>query len=325
LGAAQAPGVDYGLAAAKVELEISGSRIARSMRTDISRRTFLRVASAATAGGLLTAYLGRAGDDKQDFAGFHVGIQSYCFRDPGFGLEKAIQLTHDLGLRWIEFFDGKPTVAGVPVGSTPSQVSAVVAFSQKMGVTPDAWGVHVFTKDHASHRPAFEVAKNLGVKVITADPHPASLDSLDKLVAEYQIGVGIHPHGPQKNGELHRWYSAEVIMKAVKDHNPLIGSCLDTGHLIRAARMGHKLDPVEEIKIMGNRNHAIHLKDNDNARDVNVVLGRAALDVKGVLQALRDVHFQGPISIEYEANSADPVPDIRECIKVVREAAKGLK
>jgi sugar phosphate isomerase/epimerase len=114
-------------------------------------------------------------------------------------------------------------------------------------------------------------------------------------------------------------------MKAIKDHNPLIGSCLDTGHLIRAAQMGHELDPVEEIKIMGNRNYAIHLKDNDNARDVNVILGRGVLDVKGVLQALRDVHFQGPISIEYEANPANPVPDIRECIKVVREAAKTVR
>src|SRR5262249_41491068 len=150
-------------------------------------------------------------------------------------------------------------------------------------------------------------------------------DSLDKLVAEYQIKVGIHPHGPQKDGKLHHWYSAEVIMKAIKDHNPLIGSCLDTGHLIRAARMGHKLDPVEEIKIMGNRNYAIHLKDNDNARDVNVVLGRGVLNVQGVLQALCDVHFQGPINIEYEANPANPVPDIRECIKVVKEAAKSVK
>jgi len=301
------------------------SAMAKHISADISRRTFLRVGTAAATSGMLTGCFGRAGEDQPDFAGFRVGIQSYCFRDKNFGLDRAIQLTHDLGLGWIEFFNGDPTQAGVPVRSTPSEVAAVVRFCKKTGVTPDACGVHGFTKDHAKNRRVFELAKNLGVKVITADPKPESFDSLDKLVAEYQIAVGIHPHGPQKNGQLHQWYSAEVIMMAIKNHNPLIGSCLDTGHLIRAAKMGHKLDPVKEIKIMGNRNYAIHLKDNDNAHDVNVVLGQAALDVKGVLQALRDIHFQGPISIEYEANPANPVPDIRECIKVLRKAAKGVK
>jgi sugar phosphate isomerase/epimerase len=286
----------------------------------ISRRTFLRVGGAAMAGGMLALYLGRAGEKTQDFAGFRVGIQSYCFRDLGFGLERAIQFTHDLGLQWIELFNGH-----LPVKSTAAEVAAVVRLCKKTGVTPDACGVHGFSKDHDKNRRVFELAKNLGVKVITANPDPDSFNSLDKLVAEYQIAVGIHPHGPQRNGKLHQWYSAEVILKAIKDHNPLIGSCLDTGHLIRAAQMGHKLDPVEEIKIMGSRNYAIHLKDNDNTRDVNVVLGRGVLDVKGVLQALRDLHFQGPISIEYEANPANPLPDIRECIKVLREAAKGVK
>ena len=286
----------------------------------VSRRTFLRVGTAAATSGLLTAYFGRAGEEKTDFAGFKVGIQSYCFRDKSFGVDKAIQLTRDLGLGWIEFYNGH-----VPVSSTPSAVAAVMRFCKKTGVTPDACGVHGFSEDHAKNRRVFELAKNLGVKVITADPRPESFNSLDRLVAEYQIRIGIHPHGPQKNGQLHQWYSAEVIMKAIKDHHSWIGSCLDTGHLIRAAQMRHKLDPVEEIKIMGSRNYAIHLKDNDNARDVNVVLGRGVLDVKAVLQALRDVHFQGPISIEYEANPSNPVPDIRECIKVLREAAKSVK
>ena len=47
-------------------------------------------------------------------------------------------------------------------------------------------------------------------------------------------------------------------MAAVKDHNPLIGSCLDTGHLIRAAQLGKKLDPAQQIRLMGKRNFGIH-------------------------------------------------------------------
>src|SRR5947209_5479949 len=82
----------------------------------------------------------------------------------------------------------------------------------------------------------------------SADPEPDSFDVLDKLVAEYRIAIAIHPHGPVGPNRLHRWYSAEVIMAAVKDHHPLIGSCLDTGHLIRAAQLGKMLDPAAEIR-----------------------------------------------------------------------------
>ena len=49
-------------------------------------------------------------------------------------------------------------------------------------------------------------------------------------------------------------------MKAVKDHNKMIGACLDTGHLIRMAQLGETLDPVAQAKIMGDRNFGFHSK-----------------------------------------------------------------
>src|SRR5262249_1386885 len=149
-----------------------------------------------------------------------------------------------------------------------------------------------------------------GVQMFSADPTPNSFDSLDKLCEEYKIAIGIHPHGPSGGG-LHRWYSAEIILKAVKDHHPLIGSCLDTGHLIRAAHLGKELDAVEEIRIMGKRNFGLHLKDHDNERREDVIFGKGVLDVPGVLKALREVKFTGLISIEYEAHPKDPVQDVQ--------------
>jgi inosose dehydratase len=163
-------------------------------------------------------------------------------------------------------------------------------------------------------------------------PSPsASFDSLDKLCDAYGISIGIHPHGPQGK-RLHKWYSAEVILAAVKNHHPLVGTCLDTGHLIRADILGKKLDPAQQIRLMGARNFGIHLKDNDNAAekrgvnpaDCNVVFGKGALDVPGVLRALRDVRFKGYISIEYEAHVDDPSPDVKECVAVFRESVRKL-
>ena len=162
----------------------------------------------------------------------------------------------------------------------------------------------------------------MGLKMLSADPTPDSFGSLDKLCAEYKIAIGIHPHGPVGKGRLHAWYSAEVILKAVKDHHPLIGSCLDTGHLIRAAQLKKNLDPAQQIRLMGARNFGIHLKDHDNKRRTDVIYGKGALDVPKVLAALREVKFTGLISIEYEANEAEPTNDVRACVAAFKAAVK---
>ena len=98
-------------------------------------------------------------------------------------------------------------------------------------------------------------------------------------------------------------------MKAVKDHHPLIGSCLDTGHLIRMAQLGEMLDPAKEVLIMGKRNFGIHLKDHDNKQQTDVIYGRngGVLDVQAVLKALREVKFAGHIvdRIRGQAERAD--------------------
>src|ERR1019366_8324559 len=191
--------------------------------------------------------------------------------------------------------------------ATDAQIKAAKNLLEKYRITPIAFGVERFTKDHAANRRLFEFARNLGVRYLTADPDPDSFDSLDKLVPEFNIGIAIHPHGPSGK-ELHRWYSAETIMAAVRTHHRLIGSCLDTGHLIRSAQepFNRRLDPAAQIRVMGNRNFGLHLKDHDNKRRTDVVFGRGVLDVPGILRALREVKFEGYIAIEYEANPANP-------------------
>src|SRR5262249_6171236 len=157
----------------------------------------------------------------------------------------------------------------------------------------------------------FEFGKALGIHTFSADPEPDSFDSLDKMCEEYKIAIAIHPHGPQGK-KLHRWYSAEVILEAVKDHNPLIGTCIDTGHLIRSAQppFNKMLVPEEQVRLMGARNFGLHLKDHDNTKDTDVPYGQGVLNVPAVLKALRDVKFKGYISIEYEAHPEDPSPDM---------------
>ncbi|MDB5313816.1 MAG: sugar phosphate isomerase/epimerase [Gemmataceae bacterium] len=283
----------------------------------LSRRSFLKTSALAVGGGVLTTRSAPAVEADLG-GGISLGVQSYTFRN--FDLEPALKRIQELGLKKAEFYSKH-----IPPGSSPDQLKEILKLCKDYDVTPVGFGVHGFGKDHDANKKVFEFGKAVGLKYLSADPSPDSFDSLDKLCEEYQIAIAIHPHGPAGKG-LHRWYSAEVILKAVKDHHKLIGSCLDTGHLIRAAQLGEKLDPADQVRQMGDRNFGMHLKDHDNKRKTDVVFGspEGALDVAAVLKALGEVKFKGGICIEYEANPADPSPDMKECVAYTRKVAKGL-
>ena len=285
------------------------------MTTPLNRRSFLST-TAGAAVGLLAPRLVSAAEEQPKVS---LGVQSYTFRN--FDLEPALKRIKDLGVKYAEFYSKH-----IPTNSPPEKLKAILALCKEYEVTPAGFGVSGFSKNHDANKKMFDFGKAIGVKYLSADPTPDSFDSLDKLCEEYKIAIAIHPHGPAGGGKLHQWYSAEVIMKAVKDHHKLIGACLDTGHLIRAAQLGEKLDPVQQIKLMGDRNFGMHVKDHDNKKKVDVVFGSpdGVLDIPGVLKALKEVKFKGMIAIEYEHNPNDPSADMKQCVEYVRAAGKKL-
>lgn len=282
----------------------------------LSRRDALRTGAAAVAAAALPGFV-RA-KDEDPFGGFTVAIQSYTFRN--FKLEQALKRIADCGIRYAEFFRNH-----IPVESKPEQLNSILKLCKDMGVAPVAFGVEAFSKDHDANKKKFEFAKALGIKYLSADPTPDSFDSLDKLCEEYKVAIAIHPHGPAGKGR-HRWWSAEVIMEAVKNHHELIGTCLDTGHLIRMEQLGEKLDVPQQVKVMGKRNFGMHLKDHDNKRKTDVIYGKdgGVLDIVAVMKALKEVKFGGYIAIEYEAKPEEPTEDVKALVKILQESAKKL-
>jgi inosose dehydratase len=289
-------------------------------RTGLTRRQFVGAAAALAAGS--TRADASQTPAAEGFGGFTVGAQSYSFRN--FNFERALGQIRDLGLRYVELFRGH-----LPTSATDAQLDAAKTLLRQHNITPIAFGVENFTRDEAANRRLFEFGRKLGIRYFSANPDADSFDNLDRLVAEYNIGIAIHPHGPVGGNppRLDRWYSAERIMAGVRAHDRRIGSCLDTGHLIRSAQppFNERLDPAEQVRVMGARNFGLHLKDHDNQRRTDVVFGRGPLDVLAVLRALRAVNFQGYISLEYEANPNDPAPDMRACLDVFRAAVRRLE
>ena len=286
--------------------------------SSLDRRHFLKTSAAALSAAVVPSLFA---EEKKNaaFGGFSVSLQSYTYRE--FDLETVLKRSKELGLHHVELYQKHAAL-----NASPEQVKAILNLCKDYDVTPVCWGVQAFTKNHDANKKVFEFGKAMGLKSFSANPDPDSFDSLDKLCEEYKLAIGIHPHGPVGKDKLDRWYSAEIIMEAVKNHHPLIGTCLDTGHLIRSAQepFNKKLVPEQQVRVMGARNFGMHLKDHDNVKKHDVVFGQGVLNLGEVLKALREVKFTGHLSIEYEHNSKEPTADVAACVEVFKETVKRL-
>lgn len=278
------------------------------MHNKISRRRFL-VASGAVASTTLLPNATRVFAAQKDdrFGGWPIGIQSFSLRK--FDRDQAIRHMQGLGLHFVEFYSKH-----VPLNSTDEQLADLKSQLDKAGVSMSSHGVNKFTKDHDKNRAVFEFAKRAGLKNITCNPTPDSFDSLDKLVAEYDIRVGIHNHGPGSSYD-----KIQEVVDAVKDHDPRIGACVDTGHFIRS-----KEDPVDAVKRLGKRVFGLHIKDEEKQekKSHNVIIGSGFLDLVALFKTLKEVGFpaDGSISLEYEANPDNPIDDIQQCLTAAETA-----
>src|SRR5262245_33063240 len=146
------------------------SSVNQRLADPISRRGFLRAGAVATMGiaGIPSSLLDH---DKQPdpLGGFKLGIQSYTFRH--FTTEQALKRTQDLGLHYIEFYRDHANP-----NSSPEQIDALRHLCAAYEITPIAFGVERFSKNHDSNRKLFEFGKALGIRSLSADPDPDSFD-----------------------------------------------------------------------------------------------------------------------------------------------------
>jgi inosose dehydratase len=270
-------------------------------RTRLSRRSFI------AASALATASLPGRGRAATNAGEPNLGIQMYSLR--GYPVDEALAHVKDLGLKFIEFYPGM-----FPVTDDRAVIEAMKGKVSALGLTISAYGVNRFTKDAAANRRIFAFAKAAGIPILGADPDPDSFASLDDLVAEFDIRIAIHNHGP-----THRYNKVVDVLDAIEKHDRRIGVCADLGHFLRS---GEK--PTEVIRLLAGRLYGIHLKDFAEMQDKTkgVILGQGHIDVPAVFAALEQAGFpaDGALSIEYEENPKNPLAEIRACIEAARAA-----
>lgn len=275
------------------------------MFANLSRRSFLGVSAAAVAATHLRPFEAAAQDS---WGGFPVGVQSYSLRN--YKLPEAIRHLQGMGVKYVE-------LAGthLPPTASDEEIAETLKLVREAGLKVSAHGVNRFTNDHEANRKLFEFAKKIGARTMTADPNPDSFDSLDKLVAEYDIRIAIHNHGP-----THRYNKVESVATAIHGHDKRIGACVDCGHYLRSGE-----DPVKCVLTLRDRVFGVHMKDEaemNTAKSANVVIGRGHLDLVGLFKALREVKFpaDGALSLEYEANPMNPIDEMKACLAAAKEA-----
>ena len=281
-----------------------------------SRRGFVGL-TAATAAlvplvGRETPSLAQGSASSTDpWLGLKVGIASYSYIK--LPLEGAIQGVSRVGVQFVSIKD-----AHLPMKSTAEERKAVVKKFRDAGITPLSCGVVGMSDDESQLRNAFEYARDASIPTIVCKPTRESLAVLDKLVKEFGIRLAIHNHGPEDKV----WPSPLDVWKAIQPFDSRIGVCIDVGHTARAG-----VDPVRAIHTCAPRLYDMHLKDLSSRKPdaKSIEVGRGALDIRGILRALRDIRYNYHIGLEHEKDMSDPIPGVAESIGYIRGTLAAMR
>jgi sugar phosphate isomerase/epimerase len=249
--------------------------------------------------------------------GFAIGVQAYTFHKKLSAWE-SVEKAAEAGAKVIEFYPGqrfsKEDKSRLDHDTPPEKIAALKGHLAKLGVRAVNYGVVDIPKDEKKARKIFELAKALDLYAITTES-TGSIDTIEKLVKEFDIRVGYHNH-PRNNRPSYKVWDAKYIRDLVAKRDKRIGAAADIGHWTT-----DKFNAVENLKILEGRIISVHAKDRKVAgRPVrNVPLGQGVIGVGAVLAELKRQGFEGNISIEHEDDWDNNVPQVKAGIEFVRD------
>ena len=247
--------------------------------------------------------------------GFALGSQSYTFKE--FTFEEACAKTAAAGMKTTELFPGQKISAALPDQKTGPGVSdagltAIQDILKKHNVRAVALGVIGIPKDEEGARKVFSFAKSLDIKVINTESTD-SIDTIEKMVKEFDIKVGYHNHPQNPNNPNYKVWDPKYILELTQNRDARIGACADVGHWANSG-----LSATESIQLLKGRVVSSHLKDVAKDSRACVRPGEGKVNVASALKALKEAGFDGPISIEHEANWKDNLDDVKSYVDFVK-------
>jgi sugar phosphate isomerase/epimerase len=300
----------------------------------ITRREF----HVVLAGGLVVGPLARLGvglqAQDQRIAGVRVGAQTYSFRS--LSLDETIPAMGRIGLGYCELWQGQvetDAAIGLPEGlsrqernaqrrpklrewrlSVPlDHFAAIRRRFDQAGVTLTAYNLSFqndFTDEEIDR--GFEMAKALGVDVITASSRVSIAERLDPFAQRHGVTVAFHNHSRVAPDEF---ATPESFDEALRGRSERLAVNLDVGHFTAAG-----FDPLDYLDGHHERIVSLHLKDKTREGDRNVLWGEGDTPIVEVLQRLRDRRWDIPAQIEYEYRGDDAIAEITRCFDYCKRA-----
>jgi sugar phosphate isomerase/epimerase len=260
-------------------------------------------------------------------AGVQLGAQSYSFRDRP--LDGVIAGLAAAGLGSCELWQDhleRDATASVTGDAAKREVlrkwRLTVPLETFEGVRRkfDAAGIALtaynlsFRDDYTDEEivRGFEMARALGVKVITASSTVSVAKRLDPIAQQFNIRVGFHNHSDKKPNEF---ATPDDFDAALKDASDYLAINLDIGHFTAA-----NFDAVDYLDTHAHRIVSLHIKDRKRNEGPNVVFGTGDSPIVAVLRRLRDKEWRIPANIEYEYEGTDTVAEVRKCFEYCKQA-----
>jgi sugar phosphate isomerase/epimerase len=242
-----------------------------------------------------------------------LGAQAYTFKN--FTFAEALDKISRIQLGYVEAYPNQKIGSGIEGNmhfemdeSTRKKVKELL---NSKGIELVAYGV-VSGENEEDWKNIFEFAQNMGIRIINAEPDIEDLDMVNKMAGEYQIKVALHNHPKPST-----YWNPDTVLASIKGREN-IKACADLGHWVRSG-----MNPIENLKKLEGQVVSVHFKDlNEKGREAHdVPWGTGISNVKGIIQELKRQKFKGVISVEYEYNWDDSLPEVEQSVDFFRKWA----
>lgn len=274
----------------------------------MTRREMAQYFAGIAAAGV--ANVGKAAETKMD-NGIKLGVCTYSFRE--FQRKLAISMTKQLKVQYVSVKEYH-----IPYTSTADEAAKAKSEFEKAGLKIMSGGnISLQEEDPAILKQKFEYARYCGMPMMVCAPTHKTLDTVEKLVKEYNIKAALHNHGPEDN----HFPTPQSVLEAVKGRDPRMGLCMDMGHSMRTG-----VDVVQTVALAGSRLLDMHIKDLKVATEKGSQcdVGEGVMPVVAIFKQLQKMNYKGCVNLEYEINSENPLPGMLHSLGYMHGVLVGM-
>lgn len=234
---------------------------------------------------------------------FKIAVAGYSYLF--FDIETTLKYLQSMDVHYLSVKD-----KWLPLDASQEEMAIFKDLCNQYGVNGYTLGP-IYMRDSSQVDQAFAYAQRYGTDMFICVPNYDLLDYTKEKVSQTGIKVAIHTHGPDGMD----FPDIRTVVEKVGDPSFGIGCCMDLGHTFRSG-----YDVAADIKEFKDWIYDIHIKDETAPTKAGQTweCGRGQMDLVSIINVLREIGYDGMLSLEFEKNRQDPHAGIAESIGYLR-------